>query len=323
MRKKHSKYILAGAVIFFLFGTRAYSQDKDIPKELYIAASIPDSLKENANSVVRYSETDIIIKAAGKKTLRERNIVTILNEKGDREAEMIMGYNKKYDNYSSIEMRIYDENGHVFKKYYKGDMYDGSAAGDETMVTDERFLAVRHAVAAYPVTVEIEYEEDENSFITPGGWSIQDFAEQSVQNSTCKVSINPAVGFRYKAENISLKPEKTVEPGLEVYTWKVKNLKAIKKEEHVLSWRILPSVSFATNAFNCYGYPGDFSTWQTFGKWIQGLNSDVCTLSPERVAEIKKMTDTIKTDKAKARFLYNYLQKNMRYVSITIGYWRL
>jgi hypothetical protein len=43
------------------------------------------------------------------------------------------------------------------------------------------------------------------------------------------------------------------------------------------------------------------------------------TLSPERIQEIKRMTDTIKTDKDKARFLYNYMQKNMRYVSIQLG----
>ena len=31
------------------------------------------------------------------------------------------------------------------------------------------------------------------------------------------------------------------------------------------------------------------------------------------------MTDTIKTDKEKAKFLYEYLQKSMRYVSIDLG----
>ena len=107
--------------------------------------------------------------------------------------------------------------------------------------------------------------------------------------------------------------------GTDYYTWQIKNLKAIKKEEHVLRWNVLPEVRFAVNTFNCYGYPGDFSSWQSFGKWIQSLNSDVCTLSPERAAEIRKMTDTIKTDKEKARFLYNYLQQNVRYVSVQLG----
>ena len=198
-------------------------------------------------------------------------------------------------------------------------MYDGSEAGDETMVTDERFLAVRHHIAAYPVTIEIVYEEDESSFISLGGWSVQGRVEQAVQNAKCKVSVAPDMGFRYKNENTKIKPEKVNAEGLDVFTWQVENLKAVKKEEHVLSWSVLPTVLFAANNFNCYGYPGDFTSWKSFGKWIQDLNSDVCTLSPERVAEIKKMTDTIKTDKEKARFLYHYMQKNVRYVSIQLG----
>lgn len=319
MPNNYIKYLLFAAVFLTGWGTKTYAQDKDIPKELYVAAAIPDSLKENANSVVRYSETIITVKGPGKKTVKQHNIITVLNEKGDKEAEMVMGYNKKYDTYSDIEMRVYDAKGILIKKYHKSDMYDGSAAGDETMVTDERYLAVKHTIAAYPTTVEIEFEEDDSSFITLGNWPIQDFAEQAVQNATCKVLASPAMGFRYKNENTNLKPEKKNDGEFDTYTWQVKNLKAIKKEENVLLWNVLPDVLFAANTFNCYGYPGDFSSWQSFGKWIQALNNDVCTLSPERVAEIKKMTDTIKTDKEKARFLYNYLQKNVRYVSIQLG----
>jgi len=292
---------------------------QDISPELYKASTIPDSLKENANSVIRYSDISITVKGPDKKMLKQHNIVTILNEKGDREAIMIMGYNKKYDNYSNIEMRVYNAKGELIKKYHKYDMYDGSTADYETMVTDERFLALKHAIASYPVTIETEYEENESSFIDLGKWGIQDYVEQSVQSAVCKVLVNPSLGFRYKSENINIVPERSNIDGLDSYTWHVKNLRAVKKEEHVLAWNILPNISFAVNNFNCYGYPGDFTSWQSFGKWIQKLNSDVNSLSPERVAEIKKMTDSIKSDKQKARFLYNYLQKNMRYVSIQLG----
>src|ERR1700761_4844233 len=67
------------------------------------------------------------------------------------------------------------------------------------------------------------------------------------------------------------------------------------------------------------GYAGEISTWQAYGKWQRALNFDVCSLTPEREAEIKKMTDTIRSDKDKAKFLYKYLQQNMRYVSVQLG----
>jgi hypothetical protein len=65
--------------------------------------------------------------------------------------------------------------------------------------------------------------------------------------------------------------------------------------------------------------PGDFSSWQSFGKWQQALNADIESLSPQQADIIKKMTDTIKTDKDKAKFLYKYLQNNVRYVNIVLG----
>ncbi|MGZ3753426.1 MAG: hypothetical protein ACXVAU_19230, partial [Mucilaginibacter sp.] len=58
-----------------------------ITKELYTAASIPDSLKgEDAGSVVRYSMDDWDVKGPGKVTVKHHSIITILNEKGDRQA---------------------------------------------------------------------------------------------------------------------------------------------------------------------------------------------------------------------------------------------
>ncbi|WP_184550184.1 DUF3857 domain-containing protein [Mucilaginibacter sp. FT3.2] len=316
--KQFTRLLLTTAAVCGLYN-QSYSQDKNIPKDLYIAATIPDSLKEDANSVVRYSSDEVVVKGPGKMVSKHHSIVTILNEKGDDEAILEMGYNKKYDYYSGLEMHVYNAQGLSIKKYHKSDMYDGSASNDETMVTDERFLAIKHAIAAYPITIEVEYEENVSSFIGLGAWYIQDKVEQSVQLASYKISYNPAIGFRYKNSNCSIKPEKGATDGLESYTWNVKNIKAIKKEEHVLTWNILPRVSFAASSFDCYGYPGDFTTWKSFGSWIKSLNDDVCTLSPERIAEVKKMTDTIKTDKEKARFLYNYMQKSMRYVGIQLG----
>ncbi|WPU94646.1 DUF3857 domain-containing protein [Mucilaginibacter sabulilitoris] len=316
--KNYNRLLLTVAALCTLYN-QGYSQDKNLPKDLYIASAIPDSLKEDANVVVRYEARETTIKDAGKQITKEHSIVTILNDKGDDDAILALPYNRKYDSYTNIELNIYNASGTLIKKYRKSDMYDGSASNDETIVTDDRYLAIKHTIAAYPTTVEIIFEENESSFISLNSWYVQDKMEQAVQNEYCKISVNPAVGFRFKATNTKLKPEKGNSEGFDTYTWSVKNLKAIKKEENVMSWNIQSKISFATDLFNCYGYPGTFNNWQAFGNWIKSLNDDVCTLTPERIAEVKKMTDTIKTDKEKARFLYNYMQKSMRYVSIQLG----
>jgi hypothetical protein len=315
---KYLKCVVGVAAVCFVTITKAYSQDKEL-MGFYSSAGIPDSLKEDANSVVRYSTDEIKIKGPGKAVLKHHSIITILNEKGDGEAIIQYLYNRKFYSYSFIDVHVYDPAGKMIKKYHKSDMYDGSASNDATLVTDNRFLALKHAVVSYPETIEVEYEENLSSYISPPEWNIQDNLEQSVQNSQYTVWIEAKDALKYKNNNISLTPEKSTDGAYTVYTWKVKNIKALKKEENMLPWTVLPNVLFGTNSFSCYGYPGEFGSWQTFGKWVQGLNEDICTLSAARIQEVRKMTDTIKTNKEKARFLYNYMQHSMRYVNIQLG----
>jgi hypothetical protein len=316
MYKRYFNYVLCFIIASITAVLKLQAQD--LPKELYVATNIPDSLKENANSVVRYSDIAKTVNGPDRVTVKYHTIVTILNEKGDHAATMAMEYNKKYDSYSGIEMHVYNDKGILIKKYHKSDMYDGAADDGFSLVTDDRFLGVKHTVVSYPVTIEQEYEENISSFRDLDTWLIQR-SEQSVQNEYYHLSINNNAGFRYANRNINAKPEKKTVDNIDTYSWTILNLKAIKPEEGAAPWRVLPKIEFASNYFEFYGVPGDFSSWQSYGKWIKNLYADVSTLSPEREAEIRKMTDTIKTDKEKARFLYNYMQQNMRYVSIQLG----
>lgn len=319
MCSKFMNVLLGATALSMAAATVCFSQDKNLPKEYYLAASVPDSLKENANAVIRYSSDEITIKGAGREVQKHHSITAILNQDGDDEAEIVIFYNKKYDNYSNIEIKVFDAGGKVIKKYHKSDMYERSAVDEETIVTDERLIALRHVIPSYPATIEIEYEENISSYLSLGGWSIRPNTEVAVQNSACKVVVNPAVGFRYKNVNVRVSPEKGKQDDYDTYTWQVKNLKAYKPEKNILPWQKQQNVTFASNSFEFYGLPGSLESWKSFGNWISALNAGVCSLSPERTAEIVKMTDTIKSDKDKARFLYKYLQQTTRYVSIQLG----
>jgi hypothetical protein len=315
--KYFTRLLLTTAALSALY-TTGYSQDKNIPKNLYIAATIPDSLKEDANSVVRYSMEEDNFIGPGRAEERFHTIVTVLNEKGNDEAEKVLHYNKKYVSVGSFEMRVYSADGTLIKKYHKSDMYDRLAIDNETMVTDDRLLAISHTIASYPTTIEYIYDYDIRSLMDLGSWAYQEY-EQSVQNAYYHISIASDAGFRYMNRNTKIKPQKTSSEGRDNYSWTVTNLKAYKHEPGSKGWRVLPQVYFAANNFEFYGFPGDLSTWQNYGKWQQKLNADVCTLSPERAEEIKKMTADIKTDKEKVKFLYEYMQKSVRYVSIQLG----
>jgi len=318
MTSLYKKGTLFTAAIILFLGSSLHAQDKNISKDLYIAAGIPDSLKEDANSVVRYKMKDITVDGPGNMSVKEHSVVTILNEKGNDEAEVVLGYSKKYNSIGSFEMRVYNAAGYLIKKYHKSDMYDRSAVSSGSIVSDERLVVLQHAIATYPSTIEIIYETNYKSSINIDSWYIQ-HPEQSIQNSYCSITINSDAGFRYNNKNTTIKPQKTTNNKTDNYLWHAANLKAIKIEPGATSWRVFPRIYFAKNKFEFYGLDGDFSSWQTFGKWLQGLNADVCTLSPQRVEEIRKMTAGFKTDKEKAKFLYEYMQQSMRYVSVQLG----
>ena len=302
----------------FLMIKSVRGQDVEIPKDLFIASGIPDSLKEDANSVLRFNTINNEVKGPGKQILKVHYLVTILNEKANKLAGIALPYNKKFNNVAAFDMKVYDADGKLLKKYHKGDMYDHAAEDDESIITDDRVLELGHPIVNYPTSIEISFELDQSSLIGLGEWHIQD-EEQSVQNSYYTLSIKSDAGFRYLCKNTMLKPQKTETSYKTNYLWQAHNLKAIKLEEGAVPWRVLPSIRFAANKFDFYGIEGDISTWESYGKWQKALNADVCSLSPEREAEIRRMTDTIKTDKEKAKFLYKYMQQNMRYVSIQLG----
>ncbi|MGV3508658.1 MAG: DUF3857 domain-containing protein [Sphingobacteriaceae bacterium] len=296
----------------------AYSQKDEITAAEYNSETIPDSLKINANSVIRYSNKEIVVKSAGKAVMREHQIQTILNEKDESEAVFRLNYDRKFSDVNSAEMRVYDAKGVLIKKYKKSDFYDRSAVDGISIITDSRIMIVGHTIASYPITIEKIQEITLNSFLDLYDWHIQD-EEVSIQQAKCKVSVKPAVGFRYQLKNFNQTPNKSIEGDYETYSWEVKNLKAIKPEEESQPWSFLPRISFATNLIDFDDLPGDMSTWQGFGKWQQTLNKNVTELPAKRVEEIKQMVSGISTDKEKAKFLYEYLQKNTRYVSIQLG----
>ena len=318
MSTKYFKRPLFTLAALCLFFTQGFSQDKNIPKDLYIASTIPDSLKEEANSVVRYSSDELTVKGPGRAVIKHHSIVTVLNEKGDGAALLVLGYDKKFNSINDAQMLVYNAAGLQVKKYHKSDFYDHAAVDGFSIVTDDRVLVMEHTIASYPATIEVITERTMNSYLDLNQWTIQR-SEWAVQFAQYKISVDPNTGFRYLNKHTNIKPEKSKNGDLDQYTWHVNNLKAIKPEDDAEAWQVLPKILFATNAFQYAGLPGDISTWQNYGKWQQALYADVCSLSPERTEEIKKMTADIKTDNEKAKFLYEYMQQNVRYVSIQLG----
>jgi hypothetical protein len=78
-------------LVLVLLSNFSFSQKTD-----YSIIAIPDSLKENANAVIRLSQLVITITSQKTMTLKSVQITTVLNELGLRNLDLVAHYDKNY-----------------------------------------------------------------------------------------------------------------------------------------------------------------------------------------------------------------------------------
>ncbi|MBO9634808.1 MAG: hypothetical protein J7578_16980, partial [Chitinophagaceae bacterium] len=71
--------------------------------------------------------------------------------------------------------------------------------------------------------------------------------------------------------------------------------------------------------FEYDGTKGSLNSWKEFGQWLWPLYDDPTPFTPARAAEIRNMVASVADPREKVKILYQYLQKNNRYVSIQLG----
>jgi hypothetical protein len=120
--------------ILFLFSILSTAQKLE-----YATFNIPDSLKQNANAVVRLSQINIDITSQKSMTLKSTQVITILNELGIESLDLMESYDKNRS-INKIEATAYDAFGKELKKYKRKDFKDQSVADGISIFNDNRIL---------------------------------------------------------------------------------------------------------------------------------------------------------------------------------------
>ena len=87
-------------------------------KTEYSSLLIPDSLKTNANAIVRERFLEITIKSSSKLVIKERRAVTVLNKSGDKHADSFERYNND-TKINKLSIKVYDALGKEIKIFGK------------------------------------------------------------------------------------------------------------------------------------------------------------------------------------------------------------
>lgn len=309
------KFISSISIIFLFTTTFLFAQKSD-----YSALTLSDSLKENANAIVRLNQIDIVIASQRSMNIKNKRVVTVLNENGLDAIEAYENYDKSSP-VKSILATVYDAFGKEIKKVKRSDFRDVSAVSGSTLFSESRYIYLDYTPIQYPFTVVFEIEtETSNTAFIPQWVPLNDYAV-SIEKSILNITYPLGLGFKYKEFNfLNFNIKKTVETSTQL-SYLASKMLARKEETASPSFSTLfPRVMMGLGLFHLEGVDGIAKTWAEFGKWYgEKILEGTTDLSEETKVKIKALvgaeTDPIK----KAQIIYKYVQEKSRYVSIQVG----
>ena len=303
------KYLLSLIVMGCL--TIAHAQD-------YNVDLIPDSLRKNADVVIRNDEVHVQVKAMNKVIIKHKYAITVLNENGDEYAE----YSNSYDPQqplSDIDGNLYDATGKKLKNVKHKDIQDAPVKDGISLMLDTRIKLHNFYWRSYPYTVEYEDEQELNQTYGIPRWHPVEGLYYAVQNSSYTIETPLDFKIKYKSLNFNGQPQ-IVTDRTQSITWNLKDFKALVYEPFLPPVaKLAPVVLVAPVNFSYGSYTGSMDTWSDLGKFQLALNKDRDILPDNVKADVHRIADGLTATEDKVKALYQYMQSNTRYISIQLG----
>ena len=299
-------------VLLFIIPLISISQE-------YNVNTIPESLKTNADVVLRNENVELKINSPREATYYHNYAITILNEDGLGYAYYFNNYDK-YRKINKVVAKLYDRNGILLKTVKKKDMTDMAYEDRISILNDERTISFNFAWKAFPFTVEIEEEIEYKGIFQLPGWHPVANSRFSVEKSTFFVSFPADYKLHYSLWKNTPVPDISAQKSNTQYYWSLKQFPAYDKEYFRPDKNeITPGVYLAPSDFEIDGYKGNMDSWQNLGNFIQTLNKGKNNLPDNVKKDVHDIADKLTTTEEKINALYNYLQQNTRYISIQVG----
>ncbi|MFD2585219.1 DUF3857 domain-containing protein [Pedobacter vanadiisoli] len=297
-----------------LISVTGFAQDN------YDADLIPSNLRNRANACIRNEETTIDMRSPDNVILNVKKAITVFNQNGEDEARLVIYYDKNIS-IKSIKGEVYNSVGKLTNKFSQNDFSDMSAADGFSLFVDSRVKHYLPSVNQYPYTLVYNYEiRNKQNLIIPD-WSPKPADDVSVEKSTYTFICKPTDQVRIKTHNYSGTPEVLTDEKQKKTIWKASNIQAVRTEPYSPAHETYATnIQIAPQEFYYYNHKGSYTNWKELGKWIyDDLLATRKTLPATTIEMVKNLVKNEKTEKDKARKIYQYLQDKTRYVSVQIG----
>jgi len=300
--------------IFTLIPSVIFSEDLQYP-----VSQIPEDMKKGMYAVVRFQELRWDIQSKSSASIHFKQVITILNDKANEHAKIVVGYDK-LRSIKSLKGVVYDAHGKEIKKLKQGDIIDQSNFDGFSLYSDNRVKYANLSHVVYPYTVEFEYEIQMKYLYSGPDFFLYNDDEISSEKTSYIISYPVDLKPRYKLMNIKEPAIEKVKDGKEQLVWAFENVRPAKFERLSPDQeRTIPNIKAAPVLFEYGGYEGRMDTWKDYGLWQAKLNEGRNVLTEQAKQRARELTMNASTREEKTKILYEYLQNKTRYVSIQLG----
>jgi hypothetical protein len=298
---------------------RFFSLRDDGLKYLILLHQVRSSVIKDANAVVRFYNTSYKRISAEKYTTDVHYAITILNPNGNHAAELIVNYDRN-SRVTDMKGFLYNKNGILQAKLKDREIRDYVVNNSYTLFSDQRAKQFTPAVSFYPYTIEFKYTIETAGVVGFDTWMPCKWFKVAVEEAELSFSFPKELDFKHKELNYDFTKKETISGNVKVYTWSAKNLKAIVYEPQAPNYLdFIPAVLLSPNEIVYEGTTGDFSTWESYGRWGYSLIEGRDVLPEKTIGYIAELTDSISTKREKAKAIYKYMQSKTRYVNVALG----
>ena len=271
-----------------------------------------------SSAVVLYQSRKIELLLDNKKETNVHLVIKILNARGIEEyGEIKIGYDSTYTKVKIVSALTVTPEGEVFRAGEKH-IHDVSVYPDFPMYDNVRLKIISMPSLEKDAVIEIKYKTIEINPIpefigvtflcspNPVKWEEFSIDLPKEKERSLKSMIFNEI---YNTFNAELAPRIIKGKDKTTYYWEFRNLPAITPEPYMPDYRqIVPGLLFST-----------FSSWRQIYDWWWNLVKDKIQLDQNLKEKVRELTKDKFTLQEKAEAIYNFVQKDIRYVAIEYG----
>lgn len=314
MKSLNIKFIIAFLLLLIIVScTKRSNWDTQINWEKLDINSLPTNEDyPDYGAIVLHDEATIetFAKEDGGWTYYSRHrIVKIFDNKGHQYANLAIPYSPGNE-IEDLQARTISPEGKI-TIVNPENIYDISLYPNFMLYSDQRSKLFTFPGIENGSVVEYRYNIRYEGHTFGNSWTFQD--NVPVLYSKFEIQIPSESEPVYKLSGIDVEPNiKKAPPGFKSkYTWEAKNLPAIEPELGMsIRKNVVARLSISSNAMK---------SWNEVGDWYRNLSSHQMQVSDELISLVLKLTKDKVENTEKLRAIYNWVNDNIRYISVSIG----